>query len=136
MSEQKREVVHDIFINVHCMPYPISHGHWLKQKVSTCIKDALEWFDYLCASSTLSHSQIVRQCVYRTECLGTRPAPPLIQIHKVVVPYCSEQAPMGSRSSSSKIWGWAVTQRKCLNGSTIPEQGPTPDAKLAAMGPN
>ena len=31
MSEQKREVVHDIFINVHCMPYPISHGHWLKQ---------------------------------------------------------------------------------------------------------
>ena len=32
MSEQKREVVHDISINVHCMPFPISHGHWLKQE--------------------------------------------------------------------------------------------------------
>ena len=30
----------------------------------------------------------------------------------------------------------AVTQRRCLNGSTIPMQGPTPDAKLAAMGQN
>ena len=118
------------------LPYPITHGHWLKQKVSTCIKDTLEWFDYLCASSTLSHSQTVRQCVYHTECLGTRLAPLLIQIHKVVVPYCPEQTPMGDRSSSSKIWGWAVTWRKCLNGSTIPEQGPTPDAKLAAMGLN
>ena len=44
--------------------------------------------------------------------------------------------PMGAHSSSAKIWGWAVTRRKCLNGSTILEQGPTPDAKLAAMGPN
>ena len=43
---------------------------------------------------------------------------------------------MGARSSSAKIWRWAVTRRKCLNGSTIPKQGPTPDAKLAAMGPN
>ena len=74
--------------------------------------------------------------MYHTECLGTRLAPPLIQIHKVVVPYCPEQAPMNARSSSSKIWGWAVTQRKCLNGSTIPEQGLTPDTKLAAMGLN
>ena len=74
--------------------------------------------------------------MYCTECLGTKPAPPLIQIHKVVVPYCPEQVPMGARSSSSKIWGWAVTWRKCLNGSTIPEQEPTLDAKLAAMGPN
>ena len=32
MSEQKRKMVHDIFINVHCMSYPISHGHWLKQE--------------------------------------------------------------------------------------------------------
>ena len=30
MSEQKREVDHDIFINVTLL-YPISHGHWLKQ---------------------------------------------------------------------------------------------------------
>ena len=32
MSEQKIEVVHDIFINVHCVLYPISNGHWLKQE--------------------------------------------------------------------------------------------------------
>ena len=43
--------------------------------------------------------------------------------------YCPEQAPMGARSSSAKNWGWAVTRRRCLNGSTIPVQGPTPDAK-------
>ena len=43
---------------------------------------------------------------------------------------------MDARSSNTKIWGWAVTQRRCLNGSTIPAQGPTPDAKLAAMGQN
>ena len=43
---------------------------------------------------------------------------------------------MGARSSSAKIWGWVVTRTKCLNGLTMPEQGPTPDAKLAAMGPN
>ena len=50
--------------------------------------------------------------------------------------YCPKQVSMGARSSSTKIWGWVVTQRKCLNGSTIPEQGPTPDATLAAMGSN
>ena len=43
------------------------------------------------------------------------------------VPYCPEQAPMGARSSSA---GWVVTRRSCLNGSTIPVQGPTLDAKL------
>ena len=43
---------------------------------------------------------------------------------------------MGARSSNAKISGWAVTQRRCLNGSTIPAQGPTSDAKLAAMGRN
>ena len=30
---------------------------------------------------------------------------------------------MGARSSSVKIWGWAVTQRTRLNGSTIHMQG-------------
>ena len=30
----------------------------------------------------------------------------------------------------------AVTRRTRLNGSTIPMQGPTPDAQLAAMGLN
>ena len=41
----------------------------------------------------------------------------------------SVHTPMGARSSSA---GWVVTQRRCLNGSTIPVQGPTLDAKLAA----
>ena len=43
---------------------------------------------------------------------------------------------MGTRSSSAKNWGYGVTRRMYLNGSTIPTQEPTPDAKLAAMGPN
>ena len=47
---------------------------------------------------------------------------------------CPRQAPMGARSSSAKNWGWAVTRRTCLNGSTISTQGPTSDAKLAAIG--
>ena len=50
--------------------------------------------------------------------------------------YCPEQAPMDARSSSATIWGWGVTRRTHLNGSTIPTQGPTPDTKLAAMGLN
>ena len=50
--------------------------------------------------------------------------------------YCPEQAPMGARSSSAKIWGWGVTRRTHLNGSTIPTQGPTLNTKLAAMGLN
>ena len=54
---------------------------------------------------------------------------PFCQLH---IPYCPKQAPMGTRSSSAKKWGWAVTQKRCLNGSTIPMQGPIPDAKLAA----
>ena len=39
-------------------------------------------------------------------------------------------------SSSTKIWGWVVTQRRCLhvNGSTIPAQEPTLDVKLSARG--
>ena len=43
---------------------------------------------------------------------------------------------MCARSSSTKIWGWAVTRRTRLNGLTIPMQGPTLDAQLAAMGLN
>ena len=35
--------------------------------------------------------------------------------------------------ASTKIWGWAVTRRRCLN---IPWQGPAPDAKLSAMEQN
>ena len=39
-------------------------------------------------------------------------------------------------SSSTKIWGWVVTRRRCLhvNGSTIPAQEPTLDVKLSARG--
>ena len=40
--------------------------------------------------------------------------------------YCPEQVSMGARSSSAKNWGWVVTWRRCLNGSTIPVEGPTP----------
>ena len=81
MSEQKREVVHDTFINVHCIA--LSNHPWALAQarqiwISTCIKDTLEWFNKHCASSTLSRSQTVRQCVYGTEGLGTRLAPPLI----------------------------------------------------------
>ena len=43
---------------------------------------------------------------------------------------------MGTRSSSNKIWGWAVTQRRWLNSWIIPVQGPTLDAKLDPMGLN
>ena len=62
MSEQKREVVHDIFINVHCIS--LSNLPWALAQAK---------------------KKTVRQCVYRTECLGTRLAPSLIQIHQVVV---------------------------------------------------
>ena len=37
-------------------------------------------------------------------------------------------------NSSTKNWGWVVTQRRCLNDPTIPVQVPTQDAKLAARG--
>ena len=58
--------LYGIFINVHCialsnLPWALAQARQIW--VSTCIKDALEWFDYLCASSTLSCSQTVRQCV-------------------------------------------------------------------------
>ena len=39
---------------------------------------------------------------------------------------------MGARSSSTKNWGWVVTQKRCLNGPTISTQAPTQDTKLAA----
>ena len=41
---------------------------------------------------------------------------------------------MGARSLNTKYWGWAFVRRRCLNGSTIPVQVPTLDAKLAARG--
>ena len=43
---------------------------------------------------------------------------------------------MGTRGSSTNIRRWVVTWTTYLNGSTIPTQGPTPNVKLAAMGPN
>jgi len=55
----------------------------------------------------------------------------LAHIQLPYCPYCPEQVPMGARSSSTKNWGWAVTRRMYLNGSTSLSQ-----RKLAAMGPN
>ena len=49
-----------------------------------------------------------------------------------LVLYCTEQAPMGACSSSTKNWGWVVTRRRCLNSPTIPVQVCILDAKLAA----
>ena len=46
------------------------------------------------------------------------------------IPYCPGQVPMGAHSSSAKIWVWTFAQRRCLNGSTIPLQGPTLDVKV------
>ena len=60
----------------------------------------------------------------------------LVACSPLQIPYSPEQVPMGACSLSVKIWGWAVTRRTRLNDSTIPMQGPTPDAKLAAMGLN
>ena len=40
-------------------------------------------------------------------------------------------------AQAPKNWRWAVqinTQKRCLNGSTLPVQAPTQDAKLAARG--
>ena len=48
----------------------------------------------------------------------------------------SQASAHGPSQLKLQTLGWAVTWRKCLNGSTIPEQGPTLDAKLAAIGPN
>lgn len=39
-----------------------------------------------------------------------------------VVSYSCGKAPMDTHSSSSKNWGWTVTRRRHLNGSTIPMQ--------------
>ena len=36
------------------------------------------------------------------------------------IPYCPEQAPMGARSSSVKIWGWAVYTEKVLEWFNYP----------------
>ena len=46
-----------------------------------------------------------------------------------LVPYCLGQAPMATRSSSTKNWGWAVTWGGAW---IISAQAPTLDAKLAA----
>ena len=48
------------------------------------------------------------------------------------IPYCPGQVPMGARSSIAKIEGGRLHGE----GATLPKQGPTPDAKVAAMGPN
>ena len=38
---------------------------------------------------------------------------------------------MSARSSKTENWGWAVTQRRCLNSPTFFVQAPTSDTELA-----
>ena len=45
-------------------------------------------------------------------------------VRYIHVPYCPGQAPTGVRSSSAKIWGWAITRRRCLNLQLSPRKGP------------
>ena len=45
------------------------------------------------------------------------------------IPCDTGQEPMGASSSSGKNREWAVTLRRCLNGSTIPVQAPAVDAQ-------
>ena len=39
-------------------------------------------------------------------------------------------------AQAPKSEGGRLHKKRCLNGSTIPTQGPTPDANLVAMGQN
>ena len=49
------------------------------------------------------------------------------------IPYCPGKCvPLGARNSSTKNRGWAVTRKRCLNGSSVPTQAATSGAKLAA----
>ena len=66
MSEQKREVVHDIFINVHCIA--LSNLPWALAQIGLFKLHPILFPD----RKTV--------CVYHTECLRTRLAPPLIQM--------------------------------------------------------
>lgn len=50
-----------------------------------------------------------------------------LKILKLISPYCPRQAPIGAHSSTTKNWWWAVSQRRCLNGSTFLMEGPTPN---------
>jgi len=88
-----------------------------------------------CVAPTLSH---FRNAIKDVACAQT-PIPfrnaIKCPVYKscVHLPHCPEQAPTGARSSSVKkmrVGGYTE------NGSTIFTQGPTPDANLAAMGPN
>ena len=58
------------------------------------------------------------------------------QVSITIATVLSRASAHGPPSLSAKIWGWAVTRRTHLNGSTIPTQGPTSNVKLAAMGLN
>ena len=74
--------------------------------------------------------------------------PPLLY---ALIPYCLRQAPMrcerpwalardntvlecmGVHSSRTKIWGWAVARRRCLNCSTISVQVPTSESEIPCI---
>ena len=52
----------------------------------------------------------------------------------VMVHVLSQASAQVLTAEAPKNWRWAVAQKKCLNGSTLPVQAPTQDAKLAARG--
>ena len=88
--QNKRERWIMIFSYMYiALPYPISHGYWLKQEKLGLVLASRTHLNGLTTSVQAPPYLIPRlydcACVYHTECLGTRLAPPLIQIHKVVV---------------------------------------------------
>ena len=71
------------------------------------------------------HTRVMWQAGLQTACSW-----PVCEIHICTV--LPGQAPMSAHSSNIKNCGWAVAQRKCPIGSTIPAQTPTLDKKLPA----
>ena len=58
----------------------------------------------------------------------------IIDVYRIVMPYCPGQAPLVAHSSSTKNWGWVVAWRGCLNGSTIPVQSLHPRWEVSSQG--
>ena len=86
----------------------------------------LKWFE-VCRMLFVAYLPFTHACMCKVEfnnhfCLSACQ----LKILKLISPYCPRQAPMGAHSLSTKNWGWAVSQRRCLNGSTFLMEGPTP----------
>ena len=50
------------------------------------------------------------------------------------LPYCPGQVPMGTRSSSAKNWGWAVTRRRCFKWFNYLPAGANPSCEVSCQG--